>query len=222
MQDSVVAFQSIQAALPAGVTLVVVSKTHPVEAIRPVYEAGARIFGENRVQELLQKKSELPEDIQWHLIGQLQRNKVRAILPHTALIHSVSSEGLFEEIHKEAQKMALRPKILLQVHIAQEDTKSGFSPEDLFQFLKKWVEKTSPVLIEGLMGMATFTEDEEQVRAEFSHLRDVFHQVKKDFGHQLPEFRTLSMGMSGDWRLAVSCGSDMIRVGSSIFGHRSV
>lgn len=220
MEDSVVAYRAIRAALPESVTLVVVSKTHPVEAIRPVYDAGARVFGENRVQELLQKKAELPSDIAWHLIGQLQRNKVKATLPHAALIHSVASESLFQEIQKEAKKMALQPSILLQVHIAQEDTKSGFSPEDLLQFLARWAGKMEPVVIKGLMGMATFTEDQTQVQTEFRQLKALFDQICSTFGKDLPHFQTLSMGMSGDWPLAVACGSNMVRVGSSIFGHR--
>lgn len=220
MEASVVAFNTIRAALSPEITLVVVTKTHPIETIWPVYKAGARIFGENRVQELLQKKEQLPDDIQWHLIGQLQRNKVRAILPHAALIHSVSSESLFREIQKEAQKMSLQPHVLLQVHVAQEDTKSGFLTEDLFSFLNKWAGQTAPVQIQGLMGMATFTEDQQQVASEFRQLKSIFEQVKADYGIHFPHFTTLSMGMSGDWPLAVNCGSNMIRVGSSIFGHR--
>lgn len=213
-------YEKLQESLPGYVTLVVVSKTHPVEKMRVVYEAGARIFGENRVQEILAKKPLLPEDIQWHLIGQLQRNKVRAILPHVALIHSMDRESLFEEIQKEAVKMQLQPKVLLQVHVAKENTKAGFDSDELFSFVEKYRNNWLPVIPCGLMAMATFTDDEAQIESEFRQVQALFERLKTEFFKHNDAFSIVSMGMSSDWPIALRCGSNMIRVGSRIFGER--
>jgi pyridoxal phosphate enzyme (YggS family) len=213
--------KAIRATLPSHVTLVCVSKFHPNESILGAYEAGARVFGENKVQELSQKYDSLPKDIVWHFIGHLQSNKIKYIAPFVALIHGVDSYRLLEEINKQAAKSGRVIDCLLQVHIARETTKFGFSQEELTATLAagKWTELTS-VRLRGLMGMATFTDDEEQVRDEFRSLKILFDQIKIAYFKDQPLFDTLSMGMSDDYRIAVEEGSTMVRVGSSIFGAR--
>jgi pyridoxal phosphate enzyme (YggS family) len=202
-------------------TLVAVSKTHSVEAIRQVYNKGIRDFGENRVQELLEKAPLLPDDIRWHLIGHLQSNKVKYIAPFIHLIHSVDSPKLAQIIHQQALKNNRTIDILLQVHIAMEESKFGFSEEELTDFLHQgeW-GKWHGIRIRGLMGMATFTEDVMKIRNEFRGLKALFQQIKQTHFKSEPHFDTLSMGMSGDYQVALEEGSTMIRVGSLIFGQR--
>jgi pyridoxal phosphate enzyme (YggS family) len=213
--------KAIRATLPSHVTLVCVSKFHPNESILEAYEAGEKVFGENKVQELSQKYDSLPKDIVWHFIGHLQSNKIKYIAPFVSLIHGVDSYRLLEEINKQAAKSGRVIDCLLQVHIARETTKFGFLPEELTATLAagKCAELTS-VRLRGLMGMATFTDDEEQVRAEFRSLKTLFDQIKIVYFKDQPFFDTLSMGMSDDYRIAVEEGSTMVRVGSSIFGAR--
>lgn len=209
---------AVRRSLPEGVTLVAVSKTHPAEAIREAYDAGQRIFGESRPQELREKYEALPRDIEWHMIGHLQTNKVKYIAPFVALIHSVDSARLAETIQKEAAKCGRVIDILLEIHVAREETKSGWA----FDELEAWIA-TSPfaalpdVRVRGVMGIATNTDDEAVVRRDFEELRRCFERLKPHFG---PAFDTLSMGMSHDYPLAVECGSTMVRVGSLIFGNR--
>lgn len=207
----------LKSKLPEEVTLVAVSKTKSIEQILEAYNAGQRDFGENRVQELLPKYEALPKDIRWHLIGHLQTNKVKQIASFVHLIHSVDSEKLFTEINKEAAKCNRVIPVLLQIFIAQEETKFGFSFEEAEVILNS-SDKYPNIRIEGLMGMATNTEDQNQVRKELKSLKDFFVRVQSKI--QEPRFKILSMGMSSDWGIAVEEGSNMIRVGSSIFGNR--
>lgn len=200
-----------------NVTLVAVSKTYPDEVIMQAYEAGQRIFGENRVQELQQKYESLPKDIAWHMIGHLQTNKVKFIAPFVSLIHGVDSVRLLEEINKQAAKYNRIIDCLLQVHIAEEETKFGFNADEIHSLLQTSPKNTFPnVNIRGLMGMATFTDDAEQIRREFSGLHTLFQELAQNH----PQMDILSMGMSGDFKIAIDCGSTMIRIGSSIFGKR--
>ena len=202
-------------------TLVAVSKTQSVEKIKVVYNQGQRVFGENKVQEILEKKDLLPEDIQWHMIGHLQRNKVKSIAPFIAMIHSVDSEKLLAEIQKQAQKNQRVIDILLQVFVAQEETKFGLNPTNLMLLVGEIANASYPnIRCRGLMGMATHTEDESQIRLEFRALKKLFEQVKKEYGQLLLAFNILSMGMSGDYEIALEEGSNMIRIGSLIFGNR--
>jgi len=208
--------EKIKSTLESGVTLVAVSKTKPNEAILEAYQAGQRIFGENKVQEMASKYEELPKDIAWHMIGHLQRNKVKYIAPFVSLIHSVDSIRLLKEINKQAQKNNRIINCLLQVHIAQEETKFGFDEHDLIElFNAPLLKELSHIAIKGLMGMATFTSDEAQVRLEFSNLKSIFERHKNAYN-----FEILSMGMSGDYQVAIQEGSTMVRVGSAIFGAR--
>lgn len=212
-------FARIKAQLPPHVTLIAVSKTKPVEVIQEAYATGHRIFGENRVQELVPKYEALPKDIAWHLIGHLQSNKVKYIAPFVAMIHSVDSFKLAEEINKQSAKNNRTIDILLQVFIAQEETKFGLSPEELIALLQSpEFQQLQHIRVRGLMGMATNTDNNEQVRAEFRQLKKLADDVKAKFN--LPHFDTVSMGMSGDFPLAVEAGSTMVRVGSLLFGGR--
>lgn len=208
----------IRAALPAGVTLVAVSKFHPTEVLMEAYHAGQRIFGESRPQELTTKYKELPKDIEWHMIGHLQTNKVKYIVPFVSLIHSVDSMKLAEAINKEAEKCRRTVDVLLQVHIAQEETKFGWDAGELEHFLQNGeLTALKNIRIRGVMGMASLTDDTAQVRREFAGLHHVFVTFKEKY---LPEMDVLSMGMSGDYPLAIEEGATMVRVGSSIFGAR--
>ncbi len=212
--------QSLKATLPEGVTLVAVSKTYPPEIIREAYEAGQRIFGENRVQELVAKYEALPKDIQWHLIGHLQTNKVKYIAPFVTLIHSVDSAHLLETIHEQALKHGRVIDVLMEVHIAREASKHGWAESELWEYMASgaWKQLTG-IRLRGVMGVATFTDDQQEVRAEFERLHAIFLRLKQE--HQFgPEFDTLSMGMSGDYPLAIECGSTMVRIGTLIFGAR--
>lgn len=205
----------------AGAVLVAVSKTKPVEDILALYGLGQKIFGENKVQEMLEKQPLLPKDIQWHLIGHLQTNKVKQVLPFVSLIHSVDSEKLLVEIENEAKKQDLQINILLQVKIAEEDTKFGLNANDISIILDKALSGHYPhVNMCGLMGMATLTDDESQVENEFNLLKSLYDNILEKYSMQFPSFKTLSMGMSGDYQLALSRGSNMVRVGSLIFGER--
>jgi len=202
--------------LPKNVTLVAVSKTKPVEDLMDAYRAGHRIFGENKVQEMVQKWEQMPQDINWHMIGHLQRNKVKYIAPFVALIHGIDSERLLQEIDKQAAKHQRIIPCLLQIHIAQESTKFGLSETELDALIAKAVNYPN-VQLRGLMGMASFTEDTAQIEKEFAVLKNIFDRVQS----QLTGFDILSMGMSGDYTLAIEQGSTMIRVGSKIFGARN-
>ena len=208
--------------LPSTVKLVAVSKFNPSEAIMEAYQAGQRIFGESRPQELLQKVQELPEDIQWHFIGHLQTNKLKMVLPYASLIHSVDSERLLMEINKYAVKNNLKVKCLLELFVAQEETKQGFSKEELMQLMEKLQqEPLEGVEICGLMGMASFVEDQQQIRGEFAALKEAFDQIREKYISTHPNFNELSMGMSGDYKIAVEMGSTMVRIGTTIFGARN-
>lgn len=207
--------------LPASVTLVAVSKTYPVAAIFECYEAGQRHFGENRVQELVAKHEALPKDVRWHLIGHLQRNKVKQIAPFVHLIHSIDSLRLLSEVNKEAAANNRVIDVLLQFHIAMEETKFGFSLEEAETMLTgSEYAQCHHVRVTGVMGMASFTDDREKVREEFKGLRTMFSQLKERYFTGQPHFSTISMGMSSDWPLAVEEGSTMVRVGSALFGSR--
>ncbi len=213
--------KEIQSNLPENVTLVAVSKTKPVEDLQEAYNAGQRIFGENKVQEMTSKYEVLPKDIQWHLIGHLQTNKVKYIAPYVSLIHSIDSEKLLREVNKEAKKNNRIISCLLQFHIAEEETKFGFS----FDEAKELIESEAflnfqNIQIVGIMGMASFTENEQQIRNEFQTLHDYFQVLKSHYFKFNPDFKEISMGMSGDYKIAIEHGSTMIRVGSTIFGHR--
>ncbi|WP_346702867.1 YggS family pyridoxal phosphate-dependent enzyme [uncultured Alistipes sp.] len=208
----------VRQSLPAGVTLVAVSKTHPAEAIRTAYGAGQRIFGESRPQELRAKYEALPKDIVWHMIGHLQTNKIKYIAPFIALIESVDSARLAEAIQKEAVKCGRVIDILLEIHVAAEETKTGWNLDELRAYLAADPFAGMPNLrVRGVMGIATNTDDETVVRRDFDALRRCFEELRPKFG---PAFDTLSMGMSHDYPLAVACGSTMVRVGSLIFGER--
>ncbi|MFP4089066.1 MAG: YggS family pyridoxal phosphate-dependent enzyme [Cyclobacteriaceae bacterium] len=203
--------------------LVAVSKTKPVATLMEAYEAGARDFGENKVQEMVDKHEQMPEDIRWHMIGHLQRNKVKYIAPFVHLIHSVDSPRLLKEIDKQAAKAEKVVDCLLQIHIAEEENKFGLSEEELFELLQgAFLKNAGNIRIVGLMGMATFTENENQVRKEFKYLKNLFEKVKNIDG--LPghvQMHELSMGMSGDYQIALEEGSTMIRIGTTIFGSRN-
>ncbi len=213
--------KNIQASIPSHVTLVAVSKTKPVESLMEVYDARQRVFGENKVQEMCDKYDEMPKDIHWHLIGHLQTNKVKYIAPFVALIHSVDSFKLLEEINKQALKNNRVIDCLLQFHIAQEETKFGLSENEASELIASNEFKLlKNVRIVGVMGMASFTEDNETVRNEFQSLKKIFTNLKNKFFSKEDCFKEISMGMSGDYLLAIEEGSTMVRVGSSIFGTR--
>ncbi len=212
----------IRKELPDYVTLVAVSKTKPVEDILEAYQAGQRDFGENKVQEMVDKKDHLPEDIRWHMIGHLQTNKVKYIVPFVTLIHSVDSLKLMHTIHKEAVKRDKVQDCLLEIHIAEEPSKFGFDFGDLQALLhgEEWAG-LDHIRICGVMGMATFTSDEDQVRREFRYLHQCFDTLKTEIFSEKDYFREISMGMSGDYRIAVGEGSTMVRIGTLIFGERN-
>ncbi len=208
--------------LPEGVRLVAVSKTKPVEAIEEAYNAGQRVFGENRAQEMAEKYEVLPKDIEWHLIGHLQTNKVKYVAGFVAMIHGVESLKLLETKEKEAKKHDRVIPCLLQFHVAQEETKFGLDMEEAAALLEsESYANMKNVRIEGVMGMATNTDNLTQVREEFRHLHEIFEELKQRYFADKPEFKELSMGMSGDYEIAVEEGSTMVRVGSSIFGARN-
>lgn len=207
--------------LPDHVTLVAVSKTKPIADIQEAYDAGQRVFGENKVQEMVTKHDELPKDIQWHMIGHLQRNKVKYMAHFVDLIHGVDSFKTLKEIDKQAKKHDRVINCLLQAHIAQEDTKFGFSFNEMDEIINSAEFKDLKYIkVVGLMGMATFTDNQNQIKEEFTSLKSYFDS-KKSYQSQNFDLKTLSMGMSGDYQLAIDCGSTMVRIGSSIFGVRN-
>lgn len=213
--------QKLNRIIPQGVTLVAVSKFHPLEALAEAYEAGQRVFGESRALELDAKAAQLPEDIEWHFIGHLQTNKVKKVVARATMIHSVDSDRLLQAIDAEAVKAGRRTGVLLQLHVAREETKFGFTPAELLDFVTpRLVESLKGVEIRGVMGMASNVDDDERIRADFREIRAVFDRLKTTVFASLPRFDTVSMGMSHDWPIAVEEGSTMVRVGTSIFGER--
>ena len=207
--------------IPTETTLIAVSKRHSNDLILEAHEAGQRDFGENMVQEMHEKHEVLPKDIRWHLIGHLQRNKVKYIVDYVHLIHGVDSLKLLTEINKRAAKIDRVVSCLLQVHIAMEDTKFGFSQDELMDLMNdNSIAEMHHIRIVGLMGMATNTDDEQQILQEFSLLQSMFKRIQSEVSHAQVEMKHLSMGMSGDYQLAINCGSNMVRVGSLIFGSR--
>jgi len=218
------AYASLLAAMqPSGATLIAVSKTKPSEDIQEFYDLGQRDFGENYVQELVKKQAELPADIRWHFIGHLQTNKVKMIAPFVHLIHGVDSIKLLEAIDKEGRKINKKINCLLQVHVAMEETKFGLDLVEARQAAAMYfLEKKYPfVTLCGIMGMASFSEDQELLKKEFRDLKNIFNEIRSLYGTYASSFNTLSMGMSGDYPLALASGSNMVRVGSLLFGHRS-
>ncbi len=214
-------FEHIQRYIPEKVRLIAVTKTHPIDVIQASYDYGHRHFGENKVQELLAKKDLLPADIVWHMIGHLQSNKVKQIAPFVGLIHGVDSLKLLQTIDKEGNKNQRTIPCLLQVHIAEESSKFGFSPDELKEMLKlKQLNEFENIEIRGLMGMATFTEDKSQVRREFQMLKSLFDELKQTSFLNVPHFSELSMGMSDDYQIAIEEGATMVRVGSALYGER--
>jgi pyridoxal phosphate enzyme (YggS family) len=213
--------ERLKTKLPEQVALVAVTKTHPINQIMEAYEAGLRDFGENKVQEMIEKQPQLPADVRWHLIGHLQTNKVKYIAPFVHLIHSIDSLKILAEINKQAAKNERVIDCLLQIYIAAEETKFGLSPEEALQLLEsEKVQKMKNVRICGLMGMATFTDNQEQVKSEFKTLKKFFNQLKSNRFSKEDSFNILSMGMSGDYLLAIEEGSTMVRIGTAIFGLR--
>ncbi len=210
--------ERIWGTLPAGVSLVAVSKFHPAERVMEAYEAGQRIFGESRPQEMAAKAAQLPKDIEWSMIGHLQTNKVKMIAPFVSMIASVDSERLIEEIEKQAAKCERVIDILLEVHVADEETKSGWDVDELRAYLASGaLERMEHVRVRGVMTIATNTDDESIVRRDFQTIRDVFAELKPRFGEA---FDTLSIGMSDDYPIALEYGSTMVRIGTAIFGAR--
>ena len=208
--------------LPDGVRLVAVSKFHPVEELAEAYAAGQRLFGENRVQELVAKAPQLPEDIRWHFIGHLQKNKVRALMPHVSVIESVDSVELLKLIEKEAARIDRTVDVLLQLHLAQEETKSGFSVDEVLEAAEagELTENLPHVHVCGVMAMASLTDDMEQVAQEFDLVRRTFITLKDECFDESEYFNELSMGMSDDWPIAVKYGATLVRIGTAIFGPR--
>ncbi|MEB8329338.1 YggS family pyridoxal phosphate-dependent enzyme [Flavobacteriaceae bacterium KMM 6897] len=210
--------QEILSSIPKSVTLVAVSKTKPEKDLLEAYDAGQLVFGENKIQEMTQKWENLPKDIQWHMIGHVQTNKVKYMAEYVSLIHGVDSLKLLKEINKQAKKNNRIIACLLQMHIAEEDTKFGLDETELQEVLSsETFQKLHNVQVVGLMGMASFTDDKNQIRREFKHLKILFDKLNDT----MPEIHTLSMGMSGDYQIAIEEGSTMIRIGSSIFGERN-
>jgi pyridoxal phosphate enzyme (YggS family) len=213
--------KEITSTLPTSVSLIAVSKTKPVSDLQEAYDAGQRAFGENKVQELVDKYEVLPKDIQWHLIGHLQTNKVKYIAPFVHLIHAVDSLKLLVEINKQAEKNERIIDLLLQFHIAQEETKFGLSLEEAKELIESDAfQSCQNIRVVGVMGMASFVDDEQQIHHEFQTLKGIFHQLKATKFKDNTYFKEISMGMSGDYQIAIEEGSTMIRVGSSIFGGR--
>ena len=214
--------EKIRATVPEGVTLVAVSKTKPVSDVQEAYDAGQRIFGENHALEMRDKHEVLPADIQWHFIGHLQTNKIKYIIPFVTLIHSIDTANLLEAVNKEAQKHHRVVDCLLQFHIAQEETKFGLDLEEARELLESDAfRQMEHVRLCGVMGMATFTDDIEEVRKEFRHLKSIFNTLKNDYFAGQEQFKEISMGMSDDYPIAIEEGATMVRVGSKIFGIRS-
>lgn len=214
--------KQVLAELPSGVRLVAVSKFHPNEAIEEAYHAGQRIFGESKVQEMTAKYESLPKDIEWHFIGHLQTNKIKYMIPYVSMIHGIDTYKLLAEVNKQAGKVGRIVNCLLQIHVAQEETKFGFSPEECREMLEggEWKQLTH-VRICGMMGMASNTEDTEQIKSEFRLLNSLFQEFKATWFADSEAFTELSMGMSHDYHEAIASGSTLVRVGSKIFGERN-
>lgn len=211
----------LRASLPEGVELVAVSKFHPEEALREAYDAGQRIFGESRVQELLSKVEALPADVRWHFIGHLQTNKVKAVVGKVSLIESVDSERLLTLIDDCSAKAGVVTKVLMQLHVAREETKFGFTPDELISFFdRKGYEALRATHICGVMGMASNTDDMNRVKADFASIFETFRSIRDRCGAELRGFDMVSMGMSGDYREAIAQGSTLVRIGTDIFGER--
>ena len=214
---------AIKSQLPEKVTLVAVSKTKPVEDLMEAYNAGQRIFGENKIQEMTDKWQTMPKDIQWHMIGHVQSNKVKFMAEYVSLIHGVDSLKLLEEINKQAKKHNRVIDCLLQMHIAEEETKFGLNEwelNEIIDFIQNEINDIKNINIVGLMGMATFTDNQNQIQKEFQNLKAIFDKISDQPPTCNLQPITLSVGMSGDYKLAIDCGSTMIRIGSSIFGGR--
>lgn len=215
--------EEIKKSLAPNVELVAVSKTKPISLLMEAYEVGQRVFGENKIQEMTEKWENMPKDIVWHMIGHVQRNKVKYMAPYVSLIHGVDSLKLLKEINKKAAANKRTIACLLQIHIAEEDTKFGLDENELKALLESpEMKKMENISIKGLMGMATFTENEQQIEREFKVLKALFDEMKSNYkDHSKIQPSVLSMGMSGDYQLAIKCGSTMVRIGSSIFGSRN-
>ena len=214
--------EKIRATVPEGVTLVAVSKTKPISDLQEAYDAGQRVFGENYPQEMRDKHEVLPTDIQWHFIGHLQTNKIKYIIPFVTLIHSIDTANLLEAVNKEAKKHDRVVDCLLQFHIALEETKFGLDLDEARQLLdSEAFKQMENVRICGVMGMGTFTDNMDEVRKEFKHLKGIFDTLKKDYFADQPQFKEISMGMSEDYPIAIEEGATLIRVGSKIFGPRN-
>ncbi len=210
----------IKSSIPDNVTLVAVSKTKPVSDLMEAYQAGQRIFGENKIQEMTEKWQQMPKDIEWHMIGHVQSNKVKYMVPYVKLIHGVDSLKLLKEINRQAVRWRKNIHCLLQIHIAEEETKFGLDENELDALLNSdEFKEMNNIKIVGLMGMATFTDNQAQIKREFDHLKSIFDKYQQLETANL-KLETLSMGMSGDYQIAIDCGSTMVRIGSSIFGTR--
>lgn len=209
----------IKASLPKGVTLVAVSKFHPVEALQEAYDCGQRAFGESRANELVAKASALPHDVEWHFIGHLQTNKVRSIIPHASLIHSIDSEKLLRLVDSEARRIGRTVDVLLQVHVAREETKFGFTPQELDDLAASGIiPSLGNIRVRGVMGMASNVDDETRIRQDFRDIARAFDNLRKTTG--IETLDTISMGMSHDYMTAIAEGSTMVRIGTTIFGER--
>ena len=213
--------ERITAQLPQGVKLVAVSKFHPIERLQEAYAAGQRIFGENRALELAAKAPQMPSDVEWHFIGHLQKNKVRMIMPWASTIQSIDSTELLQLVNKEAARIDRHVNVLLQLHVAKEQTKSGFTVEEVLKAASEGAfSNLSNVTITGMMAMATFTSDMEQVASEFEQVHDTFVKLRDNYFAGDERFKEISMGMSNDWPIAVQHGATLVRIGTDIFGQR--
>ena len=211
----------IRKGIPEGVELACVSKFHPVEAIEEAYATGERVFAESRPQEFVAKVEVLPTDIEWHFIGNLQTNKVKMVVPHATLIHSMANERLFDEVEKCAAKINKVQDVLIELHVAQEESKSGFTPEEAIKLLSdEFIALHPHIRICGVMGMASLTDDEVKIRAEFKAIKTTFERLKDEVFDGCDYFCEVSMGMSGDYPIAIEEGATIVRIGSSIFGNR--
>jgi len=220
MKEIAERYEQVKATIPAGVTLIAVSKTRTIEQIQAVYDQGHREFGENKAQELKEKAPALPNDITWHFIGHLQSNKVKQVVPHAHLIHSIDRMDLLHEVNKRAALLDKVQDVLLQVHIARESSKFGLVQGAVRDIIAASLVEHAHIRIRGLMGMATFTEDDGQIASEFSTLRDLYQDLNQEFKTELSQFNVLSMGMTGDANIALANGSNMVRIGTAIFGKR--
>lgn len=212
----------IRKGIPEGVKLACVSKFHPVEAIKEAYAVGERVFAESRPQEFVAKVEVLPKDIEWHFIGNLQTNKVKMVVPHATLIHSMANERLFDEVEKCTAKINKVQDVLIELHVAQEESKQGFTPEEAFELLSdEFIALHPHIRICGVMGMASLTDDETKIRAEFKRIKDTFERLRDEIFDGCDYFTEVSMGMSGDYPIAIEEGATIVRIGSSIFGVRN-